>query len=82
VVDRNRGMIALWVLGAYPAMLALDWFFARLMFSASDFMPHVEIPELTTKRILREVRAAVNPLLAVALPLRAAFCGNGHFSNL
>jgi Fic family protein len=47
---------------------ALDWFFSRPIFSASDFVAHVEIPEPTAQRILREVRNAENPLLTVLRP--------------
>jgi len=35
---------------------ALDWFFSRPIFSATDFFLHVDIPEATAKRILRLVR--------------------------
>lgn len=37
-------------------MRALDWFFARPIFQASDFVESVEIPEPTARRILRVVR--------------------------
>lgn len=47
---------------------ALDWFFTRPIFSASDFVAHVDIPEPTAKRILREVREAEKPLLKVVRP--------------
>ena len=48
----------------------MDWFFTRPIFSASDFVSHVDIPEPTAKRILREVRDAENPLLKVLRPAR------------
>ena len=35
---------------------ALDWFFSRPIFSATDFFAMVDIPEPTAKRILRLVR--------------------------
>lgn len=35
---------------------ALDWFFSRPIFSASDFVTQADIPEPTAKRILRLVR--------------------------
>ena len=35
---------------------ALDWFFGRPIFSATDFFAMVDIPEPTAKRILRLVR--------------------------
>jgi len=35
---------------------ALDWFFNRPVFSASDFVANVEIPAPTAKRILRQAR--------------------------
>lgn len=47
---------------------ALDWFFSRPIFSASDFVSHVDIPAPTAKRILREVRDCENPLLTEVRP--------------
>ena len=38
------------------AMRALDWFFARPIFRASDFVANAEIPRPTANRILRVVR--------------------------
>ena len=35
---------------------ALDWFFSRPVFAASDFVSQADIPEPTAKRILRLVR--------------------------
>lgn len=35
---------------------ALDWFFSRPIFAASDFVVQADIPEATAKRILRLVR--------------------------
>lgn len=35
---------------------ALDWFFSRPIFAASDFVSQADIPEPTAKRILRLVR--------------------------
>ncbi|MGR3761085.1 Fic family protein [Roseobacteraceae bacterium NS-SX3] len=47
---------------------ALDWFFTRPIFAASDFVAHVDIPKPTANRILREVRDGENPLLTVLRP--------------
>ena len=35
---------------------AIDWFFSRPIFNASDFVAQADIPEPTAKRILRLVR--------------------------
>jgi len=47
---------------------ALDWFFSRPIFSASDFTAHADIPEPTAKRILREVRDTENAMVKVIRP--------------
>ncbi|MCB2262581.1 MAG: Fic family protein [Candidatus Thiosymbion ectosymbiont of Robbea hypermnestra] len=40
------------------AVRALDWFFSRPIFKASDFITAADIPRTTANRILREVRNA------------------------
>ena len=48
-----------WMVGATRSQYggrALDWFFSRPIFVASDFVSQADIPEATAKRILRLVR--------------------------